>query len=278
MEFIYTGRTEVSKNSLPTLMNIAQELGCSSLSKAIEKAIHSCGVEIFRKRVQIQAQSVALSKSVPPCVPAHAPSTVAFPNKAFMYQLNDGNNRPSHQEQIKEVTFATNNEPHDLTQSIDSIRQKDDESIDPNEIKIEPGENMMLELDPSSIAPTIGSTTSTNGNQSPSSAFSVPVTNEISTLQRSHVKNDNDLSNSAELETNEEGFQQEDIDSIIGMRDRITDKDIEEIPNVDILHNTSPHENADEDQFDDDEEMPITVVDLKSLAETGIEAEVDDEL
>jgi len=51
MQFIYSGETQTTKNRLPALLEISQELGCVSLRKAIESCIHACGIEAFKRRM-----------------------------------------------------------------------------------------------------------------------------------------------------------------------------------------------------------------------------------
>lgn len=242
LEFIYTGKATVPKNKVQNLMNLARELGSSSLSKAIERAVQSCGVEIFRKRIQ----TTALNKAVAAMTPKMTSNSNTTSNINVCSQNTNVKKVPSQQQVPGTVPISEINESSDVT------GYEDDQIISSDEIKTEPGESMMLELDPSSIVAT---TLDSMSHQS-SSAFSAANNDESSNSQ--YDNSSQNVDNSTGSLSNIKITQNE-KDGVIGGKGDLT-KDNHE----DNMYHLG-HETGDDD--DDDEEMPITVVDLKSLAE-----------
>jgi hypothetical protein len=59
MEYIYTGETQTTKNRLPALLEISQELGSISLRKAVESTIQACGIETFKRRINSSSRKIS---------------------------------------------------------------------------------------------------------------------------------------------------------------------------------------------------------------------------
>lgn len=254
MEFVYTGTTKVSKGKLPTLMNIARELGCSSLSKAIEKAIHSCGVEIFRQRMQVQSQGLTTTNVMSP-----VNKSITSPTNSARITVHSEQICVSNQMKIGAVCSMSG----DLSQMSDShhtdspenIREDLEDSFVSSEIKLEPTENVMLELDPVSLVTT---TLESGSNE-------LEHSNANQAMYGFATEKEGTKTISNECKSNGNGQIQEDV----GNEMRNTEEQEEGESRVECVTNEDL-DNPD----DDDEEMPITVVDLKSLAETNSNAMV----
>ncbi|CAL8099450.1 unnamed protein product [Orchesella dallaii] len=273
LEFIYTGKVNVNKNKLPKLMSISHDLGCTSLTKAIEKAIQSCGVEIFRRRINQTQQSNSKS---------------ACSNTS----LNQNKSKATNQSSLGEINFPvpSNNETVSNHPKINESNEcnNGDAHLGQTEIKVEAedDENSIQETSPSSL--TTASKSILRSTLTPPPPLkrlmppmtAAPVRSRAANPQQNnwdltsennfnYAENANNSNGSKNGRGNGSGSRMEQGDIVNEILEEcmippLNGDEGDEDVSVDEISHIQTDEN-------DDEEMPITVIDLKSLAEPEVQ-------